>query len=394
MKELLKTSAFVAAAAALAITAAVVEPERAVPRILSDQGEPFYPAFSDPRAVKTIEIIDYDEATATARPFQVAFHNGRWVLPSQHDYPVEAGDRLVKTAAALVDLKKDLVRSDSPAEHGKYGVIDPLDQKAPELSGRGKRVTLRDAHKELLADYILGKPVEGKAGYRYVRIPGQKRTYAVKTDAEPSARFADWVNAGLLRISVPAIRRIAVRSYSIDERMGMLSDVENTTLLRDGDRWTVDGVGAAKTGAVNALTGALGSLRIVDVVPKPPSLSQGLRAGKIDMSLETALALRQRGFFLSPQGRLLADQGETLVETASGVNYVLRFGELARAGGDNRYLFVTASYDPQRAAKYGASGDAGERAARELSARFADWFYVISGADFQKLRPRRKELVQ
>jgi len=32
---------------------------------------------------------------------------------------------------------------------------------------------------------------------------------------------------------------------------------------------------------------------------------------------------------------------------------------------------------------------AGERAAHELNDRFADWYYVISGKDFQNLRPGR-----
>ena len=57
--------------------------------------------------------MDYDESTATARPFKVEFQSGRWVIPSHNDYPVDVGDRLVKTAAALMDLKKDQVQSDS-----------------------------------------------------------------------------------------------------------------------------------------------------------------------------------------------------------------------------------------------------------------------------------------
>ncbi|MGB9606339.1 MAG: hypothetical protein ACPL88_10745, partial [Bryobacteraceae bacterium] len=89
-------------------------------------------------------------------------------------------------------------------------------------------------------------------------------------------------------------------------------------------------------------------------------------------------------------------EGELSVETADGVGYVLRFGEVATSGGEikspggrgeNRYLMVTASYDAGRAARYGGDGPAGERRARELNQRFADWYYVISGADFEKLRP-------
>lgn len=173
MTEIVKTLAFVAVAAGLAITAAVVEPEAVTPKILSDEGEVFYPNFRDAQAVKTIEVVDYDDATATARPFQVDSQKGRWVLPTHSNYPVDAGDRLVKTAAALIDLKKDSVRSDSVQDHAKYGVIDPTDQKTAGLTGRGKRVTLRDSRKEVLADFIFGKPVEGKG-----RVPVCPRTGA------------------------------------------------------------------------------------------------------------------------------------------------------------------------------------------------------------------------
>jgi hypothetical protein len=32
---------------------------------MSDQGEAFYPNFTDAQAPRTIEVVDYDEATAT-----------------------------------------------------------------------------------------------------------------------------------------------------------------------------------------------------------------------------------------------------------------------------------------------------------------------------------------
>src|SRR5882724_12307600 len=136
MRESIKTALFIAIAAGLAILASVVEPESATPKLMSDQGEEFYPKFRDPQAVKTIEVIDYDESTATARPFQVEQQKGRWALSSNNNYPVDIGDRLTKTAGALMDLKKDLVKSDSALDHAKYGVVDPLDQKAAGLTGR------------------------------------------------------------------------------------------------------------------------------------------------------------------------------------------------------------------------------------------------------------------
>lgn len=383
MRESLRTGAFVAAAVALAVVAAVVEPETAAPRIMSDQGEAFYPDFKDPQAVKTIEVVDYDEPTATARPFQVAFERGRWVLASSHNYPLDAGERLVKTAAALMDLKKDQVRSDSPLDHARYGVVDPLDQKVAGLAGRGKRVTLRDARKDVLADFILGKPVEGKQGWRYARVPGQKRVYAVRTGADPSAQFSDWVNTGFLRIPTSSIRRVSVVSYSIDENLGRLDNLDAVKLERENGQWKLEGGGGLNKAAVGAMASALENLKIADVRPKPATLARDLRSGQLQLSLETAMSLRQKGFFITPTGRLLANEGEMTVETVGGVVYSLRFGELS-GSGDNRYLFAMAS----------ARTPEGEARARELNGRFADWYYIISGADFQKLRLKRKDIAR
>jgi len=400
MRETAKTAAFVGIALLLAVLAGITQPERATPRIFSDQGQLFYPNFRDPQAARVIEVVDYDEATATARPLKIELRRGRWVVASHHNYPVELGDRLVRTAAALVDLRKDMVRSDSPEDHAQLGVIDPLDQKVGTLAGRGKRITLRDARGDVLADFIFGKPVEGKPGYRYVRVPGQKRTYIVRTEADPSARFADWVEADVLRIAAESIRRIVLQNYSIDETLGRILSSETLILVRQPGGWSGGGGERLNLKAVNTLVNTLDTLRIVDVRPKPPSLAADLRQGQLRLSLESALSLRQYGFFLTPQGRLLAKEGEMTVETADGLAYVLRFGEVAASGGEikspgghgeNRYLFVTVGYDQERAAKYGGDGATGERRARQLSERFADWYYIISGPDFQNLRLRRKE---
>ena len=76
---------------------------------------------------EVIEVVDYDESTATSRPLKVEFRKSRWVIASNNDYPIDIGDRLVKTSAALIDLKKDRVSSDQVQDHAKFGVIDPLD---------------------------------------------------------------------------------------------------------------------------------------------------------------------------------------------------------------------------------------------------------------------------
>jgi Domain of unknown function (DUF4340) len=400
MSETLKTAGFLAGAVALAIAAGVTAPERRVASLMSDEGQPFYPEFKDAQAVKAIEVVDYDESTATARPLKVEFRKNRWLIATNNDYPIDVGDRLVKTSAALIDLKKDQVKSDAVQDHAKYGVIDPLDQKVSSLQGRGKRVTLRDAQKAVLADYILGKPVENKPGWRYVRVPGGKRTYAAKTDADPSAKFADWVNAGLLRMPQAQIRKVTIASYAVDQVNGTLDQGESVVLTQEGGQWKSAG-GAVREEAAKAMAATLDGLKIVDARPKPAELAHDLGSGQMQLSMETMMALRRFGFLLTQSGRILASDGEMTVEMANGVAYQIRFGDVAAGGADaskgaggDRYLFVTASWDQARAAKYGDTGGTGEKAARDLNARFADWFYVIGNADFQKLRLKKAQILR
>jgi hypothetical protein len=398
VSETLKTAGFLAGALALVIAASMNEPERRLPSVMSDEGQAFYPEFKDAQAVKAIEVVDYDEPTATARPLKVEFRKNRWLIATNNDYPIDVGDRLVKTSAALLDLKKDQVKSDAPQDHPKYGVIDPLDQKG-SLQGRGKRVTLRDAKKAVLADFILGKPVENKPGWRYVRVPGGKRTYAVKTSADPSARFADWVNAGLLRMPQAQIRRIAIQSYAVDQAAGTMDQGETVVLTQEGGQWKSPGA-TVREDVAKSLATTLDSLKIIDARPKPAELARDLGSGQMRLSMETMLALRPFGFLLTQTGRILASDGEMTVEMANGVAYQIRFGDVAAtsdaakgAGGD-RYLFVTASWDQTRATKYGDTAGAGEKSARDLNTRFADWFYVIGNADFQKLRLKKTQVLR
>jgi hypothetical protein len=387
--ELARTALFAAAGVALVAAAAWIEPESARPDIFSDQGEALFPGFRDVLAVKAIEVIDYNEAEATARPLKVEFRKNRFVLASHNDYPAEAKERMAQTAAALLDLKRDLSVSDRFEDHAQYGVIDPLDAQNPSLAGRGKHVTLRDAQGAVLANLVLGYAVKERAGYRYARLPGQKRVYAIKTDADPSARFEDWVESDLLRVSANGVARMVLNSYSIDETFGRLMNMQRTVMVKDKENWDA---------RARSIASALGSLRVVGARPKPQSLAEQLRTRQLTLTLDNVMSLRQRGFFITPDGRLLANAGELIVETERGLAYTLRFGEVvsgasespqgAAAGteqagarparqSENRYLFVTvAAKAPER-----------EAAARALDSKFADWYYAISGADFDKLRP-------
>ena len=377
MNELTRTGLFIAGAAALIAAAGWVRPDAASSAIYSDTGEQFFPSFRNVDAVKAIEVVDYDEAEAVARPLKVEFRKNRWLLTSHGDYPAEARDRLGRTAAALLGIKKDIPATDRVEDHVKFGVLDPLDAKNPSLQGRGKRITLRDAGGATLAELVLGLAVKDKPGYRYVRLPGQKRVYAVKTEADPSAQFADWVEPNLLRVSPAGIVKMTLNSYQIDEQMGRIANLQRTTYERGQPSWTPQ---------AQAIANALASLRVTGAKPKPKELADQLRAGELALTIDTVMSLRQRGFFIAPNGLLLSNEGELIAETAQGLQYAVRFGELATDSGaasakprENRYAFITISSRKPETTE----------AAQALTAKFADWYYIISGADFARLHPAR-----
>jgi hypothetical protein len=200
--------------------------------------------------------------------------------------------------------------------------------------------------------------------------------------------------------------------------MGTLENLERLSLAKTDGKWTIAGSGAPSQSKMDELTGALEKLRIVDVQPKPEGLSRDLKTAKgIQLTVESFNSLRGHGFFINQfTGQLLSNEGEITVETANGLQYTLRFGEIAGGGasspdqaqgegaaekkssqeGERRYVFITVDYSQERARQYAGEGKEpdkkGQELADELRARFADWYYVISGADFNKLRPSRRDL--
>ena len=107
---------------------------------------------------------------------------------------------------------------------------------------------------------------------------------------------------------------------------------------------------------LNDLKKALSELKIVDVRRKPDGLGADLKAGDDIMNNnDSRVSLMNRGFFPisleSGPAELRAANGEVLIGTKDGVEYVLRFGKIesvdekSEEGKLNRFLFVTARLD-------------------------------------------------
>jgi hypothetical protein len=129
--------------------------------------------------------------------------------------------------------------------------------------------------------------------------------------------------------------------------------------------------------SLNGLKSALEDLKIVDVAHKPQGLSNDLKAGQDFMKNPTALKdLASKGFTPARKSEngpreIVSSDGEVIATMKNGTQYVLRFGNLTNAGGQdkeekaaakeakadlkkgdksdkngvNRYLFVMAQFD-------------------------------------------------
>ena len=340
MDETRKTLIFVAAAAVVTAAAFLATPADPTPEAFSDRGEAFFPDFVDPNDAVSLEVIDFDEATGGINAFSVAFKGTRWRIPSHHNYPADDKDRLARTAAGLIEVRKDDVVAEIAADHEALGVVDPLDESIASLSGRGKRVTIKDGNDNLLADLIVGRNVPGREGqYRYLRVPGQKRTYAARFDVDVSSRFGDWIEKDLLEVDQARIEQVILKDYSIDEGTRML-DQRDTIVLSKGDPdWTANRMRTGqKVDAVKMedLLKALDELTIVGVRPKPAGLSRSLEGNDEGISITRSelASLQQKGYYFTGDGQLVSNEGETQVRTADGVLYTLRFGEIVYGAGD------------------------------------------------------------
>ncbi len=370
------------------------------------EGKPLFPELTDASKAASLEIVSFDEDTATLAPFKVVKSGGVWVLPSHQNYPADAKDQLAAAATELVERPIVAVKSTSPGDHELYGVKEPDAEKvAVGETGVGQLVEIRDASGNKLARLIIGKEFKRPAGtdaagrtLRYVRRAGQDPVYLVELDtAKFTTKFDEWIEKDLLKLSPwdvtrlriddsswsvafapdgsPAISRTRTSEIDLayDDKEGKWSLLKLVDFGKGNkpEEKPLTADEELATAKLNDLKNALADLSIVDVVRKPAGLSADLKADKkFTDDQQAVLSLAGRGFFPIDSGEMLASSGETVVGMKDGVEYLLRFGnptsvageeggaaaaaeppadEADQAAGDKdkagRYLFVSARFN-------------------------------------------------
>ena len=337
-------------------------------------GKALFETFEDPLAAKTMKIVRFDEGLASLKEIEIKEVDGIWTLPSHSGYPADAENKIRDAATPFVDMKVISIASDLEGEHAMYGVVAPdPDKSAVGDQGVGTLVTMKDASGDTLVDLVIGK--EYQEGQYYVRPKNISRVYIVQIDPTTlPVEFDDWINKDLLNVSAFDIDGMTIKDYSFDvvqtlrrpitqfdQRFELQVSDENGTwvldqmLEADGDRLaeaTLDEGEELNQERLNAMKDALDNLEIVDVERKPTGLGEDLKANEGFFSDQAGVdSLVEKGIYpveLDGAVELLSTDGEVLVDTKDGVQYVLRFGRVAGVdaedaeGGLNRYLLVSA----------------------------------------------------
>ena len=373
MTETMRTMTF-AVVAGVSVLVAVVTHFIARPTPIEGfekVGQEFYPDFEDPNEATTLRVAAFVEDTASNKEFKVEFKEGSWRIPSHHDYPADAEDRLGKTAASVIGITRGALESRLESEYEKYGVIDPIDEDSTALKGRGQRITLNKADGTVLADYIIGKKVEGQDGAYFVRIPLETETYRTKLNIDLSTKFSDWIEPDLLKLERDTLTSVVINNYSIDERQRRIIDRAGSKLTRKlfSDPWKLEGLDEEKEelkeDEIRTMVNNLADLKIVGVRPKPKGLNADFtldeKVARNPLLLATLSAsLESKGFLLVQDEKqnlsLVSNEGEVIAATNEGTVYSLHFGEIF--SGDETEIEIGSTSEDEEAEKNGDEADA------------------------------------
>ena len=371
MNETIKTLFFFLFAVALVVGAYLSQPKLSEYKANDTVGKVLFPQFTDPLAIKSLEIVKLD-STGERNDFHIVEVNNMWSIPSHDNYPADAKEQMGRVAEALTGLTVlDVIEPegsgvDSIAFQTQYGVIDPTSDNILIGEGVGTKITLVGANNATLVNLIVGKEVASRQAQdmmnvdettlRYVRIASQAPVYVVSIDASSFAvTFDQWIEKNLLDIKAFDIKEVFVDQYSFSVELVLTSRglqdqqslmfVGDMTFEYDGsavgaDKWLLtkwmifkgqnfdvyeerqlDPAKELDTETLDSMVSALGDLKIVSVQKKPAELASALREGKtfenIELTAAMEASMQMTGFWLVEMLDLKGDSNKTKTQLLS-----------------------------------------------------------------------------
>ncbi len=333
-------------------------------------GQTFFPDFTDPTVATALNVSVIDPDQIEAKEFSVQrTANGRWVIPSHHNYPADAEDQLARTASSVIGIKRGAMVTRWEADHARYGVVNPKVDTlgVDQVEGVGKRLMLLGEDESVLADYIIGKQVDGESDQYYVRHPDEDEVYVATLNIDLSTKFTDWIKTDLLDINNWDVVHVALNDYQFDELRGTVTQRDVTTLSRtsSSDDWKMDGLDIEAfeidKDAMRETVNTIADLKIAGVRPKQQGLTPELRLDRSALKSQRDVERLQsdllaRGFLLQPADngnpddlKLISREGELTAATNDGLVYNLYFGRVFTGSSEELEIGLGSSGDKEQA---------------------------------------------
>ena len=349
--------------------------------------QPFYADFTDPTLATSLEVYVFDTDIVRPLDFRVErLENGRWAIPSHHNYPADAEDQLAKTASTIIGITRGAMVSRWKADHAQYGVVNPKQDalSVGDIEGIGKRIVLKGDDDSVLADYIIGNKVEGESSQYHVRHPDEDEVYIVELDIDLSTKFTDWIETDLLEIDGHTITEMTINDHSFEELQGRLqvtkSEISTFQRKTSSDPWTLDSlndeVEEIDKDAISDTVNTIGDLEIVGVRPKQQGLTPDLKLDRENLQSQQDVQRLQsdlltRGFLLrsgendnQENLQLIAREGEMYAANDQGLIYRLHFGR-AFAGSQEELEIGLSSSDSDPQKKTNKTASTGDEVSQE-----------------------------
>lgn len=189
-----------AAAALIAVGAYYVTREKAPSTEVANTA--LYPGLLDRlNETQRLEIRGDDDRFTLKREAE------QWTMVERDGYPVRG--ELAK--AALVQLAELRIREQKTSKPENYATLGVTDE--PPAGGESRRIIVRGAGEETLADLIVGKARQAKSlenpGH-YVRKAGEPTAWLVEGDLSFATERNEWMDTQVIDLPVERVRRVTI----------------------------------------------------------------------------------------------------------------------------------------------------------------------------------------
>lgn len=379
----------------------------------SAAGQPLLPGLPV-NDVRKIVFRGTDDAIVAAKVGDL------WVAPGKYNYPVKF-DRVRNFLRTVADLKIGQIVAAAGKDRERMKLIPPSGAGTGKVDKAGILVSFENGEGHAVASLLLGdllkkssprgrrssfgEDFDGESTGRYVEAGGRICLVADTLYYVPR-KMADWLDDELL----------SIRSYELSnvEVSGAGRETVFLKHAQDGDKFTVDGLGADQEmddSKVQSLTGSLGDLRFQDIAdPALTDAQTGLdnpvvciartrenRVFKIKVGKTTGG--NENGRYARVSVEYSPPEGTREPSTGAGSSNAVPAAALSNAPAVAASNTMPAAAGSNTAEEVSLKAKAEEEKtkdaeAKALNAKFRPWTYLIGERDANALLVAKKELVK